>query len=321
MSYQTICILGGSGFVGQHLVNQLTRDGYKVQVLTRRRERHRALIVNPDVTLIEANVHDSDSLAKNFAACDAVINLTGILNESGKAGNSFQRVHVDLPRTIVAAALKSGVRRLLHMSALNADASETDSRYLKSRGEGEDLTHAAADQGLVVTSFRPSVIFGQGDSFFNRFATLLKFSPPVFPLACPDSRLAPVFIGDVTEAICRSLDDATGGERLDLCGPDVFTLKQLVEYTREQIGSHCYILGLGDGLSRLQARILGVMPGKPFTMDNYHSLQKDSICSNNALPSLGIKPTAIASIVPGYLAGRNARGQYQNFRRQSRRNQ
>ena len=142
----------------------------------------------------------------------------------------------------------------------------------------------------------------------------------MFPLACPDSRLAPVFIGDVTEAICRSLDDATGGERLDLCGPDVLTLKQLVEYTREQIGSHCYILGLGDGLSRLQARILGVMPGKPFTMDNYHSLQKDSICSNNALPSLGIKPTAIASVVPGYLAGRNARGQYQEFRRQSRRN-
>ena len=320
MNYETICILGGSGFVGQHLVNRLTQDGYKIRVLTRRRERHRALIVNPDVTLIETDIHDIDALAKNFSACDAVINLTGILNESRKYGNSFQRVHVNLPRTIVAAALKSGVRRLLHMSALNADATETNSRYLKSRGEGEDLVHAAADKGLVVTSFRPSVIFGQGDSFFNRFATLLKLSPLLFPLACPNSRLAPVWVNDVTEAICRSLDDATGGERLDLCGPEVFTLKELVEYTRELIGSHCYILGLGDGLSRVQARILGVIPGKPFTMDNYHSLQKDSICSNNALPSLGIKPAAIASIVPGYLAGRNTRGRYQEFRRQSRRN-
>ena len=319
MSYETICILGGTGFVGQHLVNRLTHYGYKVRVLTRHRERHRSLIVNPAVTLVEADIYNSDTLAENFSASDAVINLVGILNESGKKGAGFQRAHVDLPRKILAAALASGVRRLLHMSALNADAGETDSLYLKTKGEGEDLLHAAAHERLVVTSFRPSVIFGQGDSFFNRFATLLNFSPPLFPLACPDSRFSPVCVDDVTEAICRSLDDATGGERLELCGPDVLTLKELVEYTRQQIGKNCYILGLGDGMSRLQARMLGYFPGKPFSMDNYHSLQKDSVCTNNALPSLGIKPIAIAAVVPRYLAGKSARGHYREFRRQSRR--
>ncbi len=235
MSYETICILGGTGFVGQHLVNRLTHHGYKVRVLTRRRERHRSLIVNPDVTLIEADIFDDSTLAENFSASDAVINLVGILNESGKKGEGFQRAHVDLPRKIVAAALATGVRRLLHMSALNADANETASLYLKTKGEGEDLLHDAAGKGLVVTSFRPSVIFGQGDSFFNRFATLLKFSPLLFPLACPNSRFSPVCVDDVSEAVCRSLDDATGGERLELCGPDVLTLKELVEYTRRQI--------------------------------------------------------------------------------------
>ena len=320
MSYETICVLGGTGFVGQHLVNRLTQHGYKVRVLTRRRERHRSLIVNPNVTLIEADIYDRDSLVRNFSGVDAIINLVGILNESGKKGEGFQRTHVELPRNIVAAALASGVGRLLHMSALNADAKETDSLYLKSKGEGEDLLHAAAREGLVVTSFRPSVIFGPGDSFFNRFATLLNIAPLLFPLACPNSRFAPVCVTDVAEAMCRSLDIATGGERLDLCGPDVLTLMQVVEYTRDQLDKHGYIMGLGDGLSRLQARLLGFMPGKPFSMDNYYSLQKDSVCSNNALPSLGITPTPIAAVVPAYLAGQNARDQYHGFRRQSRRN-
>jgi len=320
MGYETICVLGGTGFVGHHLVNRLTQHGYKVRVLTRRRERHRALIVNPGVTLIETNIHDRDSLVREFSDVDAIINLVGILNESGKTGEGFQHVHVELPRTIAAAALASGVDRLLHMSALNADAKETNSLYLKSKGEGEELLHAAADKGLVVTSFRPSVIFGPGDSFFNRFATLLNISPLLFPLACPNSRFAPVCVTDVAEAICRSLDNATGGERLDLCGPEVLTLMQLVEYTRDQLGKHGYIMGLGDGLSRLQARMLGFVPGKPFSMDNYYSLQKDSVCSNNALPSLGITPTPIAAVVPKYLAGQNARDQYHGFRRQSRRN-
>jgi NADH dehydrogenase len=321
MHQETICLLGGTGFVGKHLVTRLTQQGHNVRVLTRRRERHRELIVNPAVTLIEADIHDADQLRQQFRGVDIVINLVGILNESGKKGAGFRRAHVELPEKIVEAALATGVRRLLHMSALNADAREQHSLYLKTKGEGEELVHAASARGLVVTSFRPSVIFGVGDSFFNRFATLLKLSRPVMPLACPDSRFAPVWVSDVTEAMCRSLDDATGGERLDLCGPEVYTLKELVSYTRDQLGLRCMIAGLGPGPSRLQARLLGSLPGKPFSLDNYYSLQKDSICADNALPTLGITPTPVAAVVPGYLARRNARGHYDGFRRQSRRQQ
>jgi len=319
MNQETICILGGSGFVGTHLAHRLTRDGYRVRILTRRPQRCRELGVNPNITLAEADVHDNAVLHRQFADCTAVINLVGILNETGKRGAGFRRAHVELPQRVVDAAVACGVGRLLHMSALNADAGERDSLYLKTKGEGEDRVHAAAERGLVVTSFRPSVIFGPGDSFFNRFAGLLRLAGPVFPLACPNSRFAPVCVKDVAEAMCRALDDATGGERLELCGPGVYTLRELVEYTRDQLGLRCRIIGLGDTLSRLQAQVLGMLPGKPFSMDNYHSLQKDSVCHRNALPTLGINPAPVAAVVPGYLAGRSSRGRYQSLRRQARR--
>jgi len=319
MNQETICILGGCGFVGTHLAHRLGRDGYRVRVLTRRPERHRDLGVNPNITLVRANVHDPQALRTQFSGCTAVINLVGILNETGGREAGFQMVHVELPQKVVAAATASGVSRLLHMSALNADAGEQDSLYLKTKGEGEARVHAAAELGLNVTSFRPSVIFGPGDSFFNRFAGLLRLAGPVFPLACPGSRFAPVCVTDVAEAICRSLDAATGGERLELCGPQVFTLRELVEYTRDQLGLHCRIIGLGDVMSRLQAHLLGRLPGKPFSMDNYHSLQKDSVCSCNALPTLGITPAPIEAVVPRYLAGASSRARYPLLRRQARR--
>lgn len=320
MKYNSICLLGGTGFVGRHLANRLSRLGYRVTILTRRCERHRALKVNSNVRLVEANVFDCNALSPHFRDADAVINLVGILNEGRAADLRFSAVHAEFPATVANTAVTTGVKRLLHMSALNADAGETDSIYLRTKGEGENSVHAAQAKGLAVTSLRPSVIFGPGDSFFNRFATLLRMSPPVFPLACPDSRFAPVYIGDVVEAFVQSLEqDATIGKRLDLCGPDTFTLKQLVEYTRDTLGLRRHISGLGDGMSRLQARMLGMMPGKPFTLDNYHSLQRSSTCRDNALPSLGITPTPVQAVVPGYLASGSARARYDEFRRHSRR--
>ena len=317
MNSATICMLGGTGFVGQHLAYRLTQHGYNVRILTRHRERHRALGVNPGITVIETDVHDPEQLTRPLDHCSVVIHLVGILNESG-ADNGFHRAHVELPDKICRAMLANGVRRLLHMSALNADASEKHSMYLKTKGLGEDRVHAADEEGLAVTSFRPSIIFGNNDSFFNRFAGLLKLSPVVFPLACPHSRFAPVFVGDVADAFCRAIGNTAAGERLDLCGPEIFSLQELVDYTREQLGSHCRIIGLGDRMSRLQARALGLLPGKPFTMDNYYSLQKDSICASNALPGLGIDPAPIAAVVPGYLAGKTARGRYSGMRLHSR---
>ena len=320
MKNNTVCLLGGTGFVGYHLANHLTHHGYTVNILTRRRERHRDLLVNPAIRIIEANVYDTDQLRRNFGEAGAVINLIGILNERNAKEGSFARIHAELPGLIAAAAAAAGVRRLLHMSALHADASEAHSRYLKTKGEGEDRAHAAATPNLGVTSFRPSVIFGPGDSFFNRFAALLKLSPLFFPLACPDSRFAPVYVGDVAAAFCKALaDDATRGQRLELCGPDSYSLKELVVYTRDTLGLKKPVIGLGDTLSRWQARLLGLMPGRPFTLDNYYSLQHDSLCTDNALPALGITPTAINTIAPGYIAGRNLRGRFHAFRQVARR--
>jgi NADH dehydrogenase len=320
MKNNTVCLLGGTGFVGYHLANHLTHHGYTVNILTRRRERHRDLLVNPAIRIIEANVYDTDQLRRNFGEAGAVINLIGILNERNAKEGSFARIHAELPGLIAATAAAAGVKRLLHMSALHADAAEAHSRYLKTKGEGEDRAHAAATPNLGVTSFRPSVIFGPGDSFFNRFAALLKLSPLFFPLACPDSRFAPVYVGDVAAAFCKALaDDATRGQRLELCGPDSYTLKELVVYTRDTLGLKKPVIGLGDTLSRWQARLLGLMPGRPFTLDNYYSLQHDSLCTDNALPALGITPTAINTIAPGYIAGRNLRGRFHAFRQVARR--
>lgn len=320
MSEKIVCIIGGTGFVGHHLTNRLTRDGWSVRVPTRRRERHRDLLVNPRVQLIEANVFEPAVLRRLFLDCDAVVNLVGILNERGSSGAGFARAHVDLPGEIVEAMRASAVKRLLHMSALNAYPREEHSHYLRTKGLGEDLVHAASAHGLQVTSFRPSVIFGPGDSFFNRFATLLKITPMVFPLACPNSRFAPVYVGDVAAAMTRALEDSSSiGRHCDLCGPEVYTLAELVEYTARQIGVQRRIWKLGDGLSRLQARLLEFVPGKPFSRDNYWSLQKDSVCARNALPDFGITPTAIEAVVPGYLGDRSMRGGYQRLRSMARR--
>jgi NADH dehydrogenase len=320
MSQQQLCIIGGTGFVGHHLINYLTRAGYNVRVPSRRRERHRDLLVNPRVQLVEANVYEPAVLRKLISDCDAVINLVGILNEKGNDGQGFDRAHIELPREIVEAMRATGVTRLLQMSALNAYPREEHSHYLRSKGQGEDLAHAAASHGLQVTSFRPSVIFGPGDSFFNRFATLLKITPFVFPLACAESRMAPVYVGDVSEAILRALQTpGTIGKHCDICGPQVFSLAELVEYTARQIGVKRRIWKLSGSLSWAQARVLEYVPGKPFSRDNYWSLQKESVCQHNYLTVLGITPTAIDAVVPSYLSERTARGGYQRLRSQARR--
>lgn len=309
-----VCILGGSGFVGQQLVADLGRRGIQCRVLSRHPRRHAGLLVVPGVELVETPNLDTSSLVHQFRNCTAVINLIGILNESKRI--RFRQLHVELVDRVVDAAMQAGVGRLLHMSALHADAARGSSEYLRSKGEGENRAHTHGGNTLRVTSFRPSVIFGVGDSFFNRFANLLRLSPLLFPLACPYSRFAPVWVGDVTEAFIRSLlDDSTSGQHLDLCGPKVYTLYELVTYTAEMARLNRLILPLSGGLSRLQALLLGHLPGRPFTLDNYHSLRTDSVCDANAFTQLGITPQAIESIVPRYLAQQSYRGRFDRFRR------
>ena len=268
--------------------------------------------MDPAVHLIEANVHDPATLQRLLAGCVAAVNLVGVLNATPEG---FRQVHVELPRKLVQASLAEGVHRLLHMSALNADPEAPNSHYLRSKGEGEAVVHAALTEGLEVTSFRPSVIFGPDDHFTNRFARLLRLSPGIFPLACPDARLAPVYVEDVADAFLAALEDeGTVGRRCELCGPREYRLRELVGIIAATAGVERRILGLGDGLSRLQARLLQWVPGQPFTLDNYHSLQHPSVCRDNCLPRLGIPPTALEAVLPHYLGPRGYQARLQAYR-------
>ncbi|MES9984172.1 MAG: complex I NDUFA9 subunit family protein [Candidatus Thiodiazotropha sp. 6PLUC6] len=308
-----ICILGGTGFVGQWLVATLSKRGYPCRLLCRHPHRHAGLKVHPNIELVKASQFDSPTLQKHFSGCQTIINLIGVLNESSKL--TFRSIHIDLVDHVVEAAIKSGATRLLHMSALHADAGKGSSEYLRSKGEGENRAHTHGSSALKVTSFRPSVIFGPDDSFFNRFAALLRLSPWIFPLASPHSRFAPVYVGDVAEAFTRTIENPdTTGAHYDLCGPEVYTLKELVEYTANQLGLRRIVLPLNPTLSQLQAIVLGKLPGKPFTMDNYQSLQTDSICSRNGLIELGVAPQSIQSQVPCYLAKQGYRSRFNRYR-------
>jgi len=319
MEIRSIGILGGGGFVGRHLVSELSRRHYRTRVFTRRTARHREVLVFPECEVIEVDVHDSAALASGIAGCDALVNLIGILNERPRAGATFERVHAEFPAAVAEACLKLDIGRLLHMSALNAGP-EGASEYLKTKGRGEAAVHAAAARGLRVTSFRPSVIYGVDDAFFNRFASLLAMSPPIFPLACPHARMAPVYVEDVVKAMANTLTDRhTTGRRYDLCGPREYTLEELVEYAARTSGHRRWILALGDGASRIQARLLGRLPNSPFSFDNYLSLTQPSVTEQNALPDLGVQPTSLETIVPAYLGRSNRTGFYDRLRAGARR--
>jgi uncharacterized protein YbjT (DUF2867 family) len=318
---QHICVLGGSGFVGQHLVSELAAAGHEVIVPSRHPERHRDLLVLPTVKLVVANVFDPTDLQTLFKEQDTVINLIGILNERRDNGQDFQRVHVEFADQVIAACQSQGVSRLLHMSALNADAQHGTSYYLRSKGEAEDHVHNA--DKIDVTSFRPSVIFGPGDQFINRFAALLKIMPGVFPLACGQSRFAPVYVRDVARAFTQSLRmPASYGQRYNLCGPHVYTLEELVREIAGMLGLKRGVIALGDVASRLQANLLEYMPGKPFSRDNYRSLQMDSVCPEGdriLREVFGIAPASIETEVPHYLLNSVLRERYYEFRQLARR--
>lgn len=300
MNIKKVCIIGGTGFVGHHLISKLANAGIACRIPARRPHRYRNLEVQQGCELTTLGKFDIESLKSHFSGCDAVINLLGILNESQSC--SFEEIHVEAPRKIMEAALQSDVKRLLHMSALNADEADGASNYLKSKGKGENLMLSPNTGSLKVTTFRPSVIFGDNDSFINRFSQLLMIPGPL-PLACADAKFSPVYVGDVTAAFLQALTDAsTFGKSYELCGPRTLTLREIVEYVAQIKGLHKSVIGLGDAMSRLQAKILGVMPGKPFTMDNYNSLQQPSVCTHNGLQQLGIKATDMDAIVPQMLS-------------------
>ncbi|WP_019021574.1 MULTISPECIES: complex I NDUFA9 subunit family protein [unclassified Thioalkalivibrio] len=305
LSIRNVCLLGGTGFVGHHIVARLIDRGLNVRVVTRHPHRHRELMVNPEVDLIAGNVHDPEDLDRVLRDQDAVINLVGILNERGHDGSGFRRAHTELTEKALAAAERQGVRRFLQMSALKADMPDPPSHYLRTKSEAEQAVFAAT--AFPVTVFRPSVIFGPEDSFLNRFATLLRFSP-MMPLARAEARFAPVFVGDVADHFAAALNDpGTFGQGFELCGPREYGLGELVRYVGRVSGHRRPVLGLPDWAGRLQANVLEYVPGKPLSRDNLASLSIDSVCAGQTLHC----PTRLESIAPTYLGkgGREARMQ------------
>jgi len=308
-----IVLLGATGFVGHNLLPELSAAGHSCVVLSRYSPGCRELAIIPGVEIRQLDIYDDEQLVTHFDGADAVINLVGILNESGRKGSGFNRAHVELAEKIIGACRSAGLRRLLHVSALNAG--KGSSYYLASKGRAEELIRAADD--LDSTIVQPSVIFGDGDAFFNRFSALLKMAP-VFPLACPEAKMQPVWVGDVAAAMTRALEDPeTIGQTLILVGPEEFTLRELVEVAASAAGLKRKIINLPDGLARLQGRVMDFVPGKPFSTDNYLSLQIDNTSVENSLWRFGIKPRSLESIVPGYLKGSRRQGHLDEFRKRA----
>lgn len=292
-----IVLLGATGFLGHHLLPLLSAAGHDCLALTRFRPGCRDLALLPRVTVLQQKEWGEDALAEQFDGAQAVVNMVGILNEKGRKGKGFQKVHVELVENVLSACRKTGVSRLVHVSALGAG--EGESHYLVSKGRAEELLRAAGD--IDTTIVRPSVIFGKGDAFFNRFSALLKVMP-VFFLACPEARLQPVWAGDVSAVIGHALaDPSTAGETLVTVGPHEYSLQELVEFTADSAGLKRRVIGLPDWLSRLQAGIMDFIPGKPFSTDNYRSLKTPNTSEENCLWRFGIQPYSIESVVPDYL--------------------
>ncbi|HEY3076111.1 MAG TPA: complex I NDUFA9 subunit family protein [Burkholderiales bacterium] len=308
MKLNQVLVLGGSGFVGRHLVAELARRGMIVTVPSRRRERAKHLILLPTVDVVEADINARGVLERLVRGQDAVVNLVGILH------GDFARAHVELPLSVVSACRAAGVKRLLHMSALGA-AHDAPSQYQRSKAKGEQAVLDAED--LQVTVFRPSVVFGSEDKFLNRFATMARFLP-VLAVPCPKARFQPVYVGDVARAMALALADTeTFGKRYDLGGPREYTLKELVELVCAFTHRRRLVIGLPDRLSYLQAWMLEKLPGQLMTRDNYRSMQVPNTTSADW--PLGFERHALEAVAPAYLAPSGPRERYPQLRWRARR--
>ena len=291
-----IVVLGGSGFVGRHLVNALAAREREVVVATRAREHAKALFMLPRVEIVETNVRDATALARITRGADAVVNLTGVLNEA--RGASFDEIHVGVTDAAIRACRSNSVRRFIQMSSLNADPNGP-SAYLRSKGEAEAKVAAS---GLAWTIFQPSVIFGPEDRFLNTFALMARVLPVVF-LAGAKARFQPVHVGDVVRAFAIALDDdATVGQRYPLCGPKVYTLRELFKYAASQTADPPLVIGLPNSIAQVQAWLLEALPGKLLTRDNLASMRVDSVCNCPYPAVFGGPARAMEAVVPTYLS-------------------
>lgn len=310
MKIASVCILGGTGFVGRTIAEQLSPLGMRVRVVTRSEPRAMPLRVLPTVEIMVGSPHDPASLAACLENMDAVINLVGILHEH--RAQTFRQVHEELPRKVATACVKAGVAHLLHMSALGA-AADGPSAYQRSKAAGEAAVREASGI-LPWTIFRPSVIFGEGDRFLNLFAGMVRWFP-VIPLAAAGARFQPVWVDDVARAYAAALGKTEHfGQTHELCGPKAYTLEELVQHVAATLGRRTRVIALPGGMGRLQAAVLERLPGKLMTRDNLLSMSVDNVCACAFPPSLGFEPSALEAVIPGYLAPSSPRARYSRYR-------
>ena len=298
-----ILILGGTGFVGRHVCEKLAAGGYRVTVLTRRRPNANHLQMLPMLDIAEGSAHDAASLEPLLAGQDAVINLVAILHGTEAA---FDKAHVQLPLALVKACDAAGQRRIVHVSSLGADPN-APSMYQRSKARGEAVLTSS---GLDISIIRPSVIFGAEDKFLNTFASLQKLFPFI-PLAGSTAKFQPVWVEDVASAIVKCIENTeTIGQTYEACGPEVFTLKQLVQLAGQYSGHDKPVFGLPNALARIQAALMELAPGEPImSRDNLDAMKTDNI-SGGKLPglvALGISPSALSAVAPFYLGAQGLR--------------
>jgi NADH dehydrogenase len=293
-------VFGGSGFIGRYVVKRLAHKGFVVRVAVR--DPQAALFLKPmgavgQVVPLFASVTNDATVQRALDGASLAVNLVGILAES-HAG-AFQAVHADGAGRVARLAAAAGVQRLVHLSAIGADPA-SPSAYGKSKAAGEQAVRAAFPAATIL---RPSIVFGPEDRFFNRFAAMARLLP-CMPVFCGSTRMQPVYVGDVADAVLAVLgrEDAAGAV-YELGGPRVWTFRELLAYVLAETGRRKKLVGLPMGLVRLQARLAELVPGKPLTRDQVLMLERDNIVASGmpGLPELGIVPTPVELVVPGYL--------------------
>jgi uncharacterized protein YbjT (DUF2867 family) len=313
-SDRLITIIGGSGFLGRHIARALARRGYRIRIACRRPDlagHLQPLGVPGQIVPVQANLRFPASLA---AACDgayAVINLPGVMRSSGP--QTFEAVHVFGAGAAAGAAKAAQVRVFIQMSALGASP-DSSSAYARSKAEGEKRARANFPGAIVI---RPSIVFGPEDGFFNLFASLSRFLPCLPLIGGGETRFAPVFVGDVAEAIARLVDRGEAdGKTYELGGPEIMSFRQILEFILRTIGRHRLLVPVPWSLARIQGLLMGLLPKPLLTADQVENLRSDNVVGDEALrdrrtlDGLGISPIGIAAVVPGYLYRYSKAGQF-----------
>jgi NADH dehydrogenase len=315
MNTRLVTVFGGSGFLGRHTVRALARAGWRIKVAMRHPGRGfflRPLGTVGQIDFVKCDVADAESVAAAVMGSSAVINLTGILFQSGQ---TFEDVQTDGAANIAQASAAAGVTSLVHVSAIGANA-ESDSDYAVTKAQGEAAVRETFPHAVIL---RPSIIFGPEDGFFNKFAQMARFFPALPLIGGGKTRFQPVFVGDVAQAIVTSLDSAEApGRTYELGGPTTYSFKELLQLILKETGRRRALVPLPFGLASIQAAFLQILPKPLLTMDQVKLLKTDNVVAPTAagLADLGITPTSVEAVIPSYLWRFRAKGEYANDARE-----